>query len=382
MRDIKSNNRASNLSLSELELIRTQPIVMTHHPREQRVTPLHLQQHLPEKDIRMVSSTTNAPTGRFVPRLNLLIRTLFIGVIPIILLTITHLWYSSQSNDFYLSQLMQDGAKQVAISIGSSVQRDNFTELRGQLAVLTRQPNIGFIYVQTIVAEEWQTKPEIKSHFDLTVIKAIHDETNQHPDQQLRWKDDQEGYRQLLTYRLNHLGTELSRGVKAILQEQVEAAQGREINTYQVSQIGVYENETGRTFGIADKNKAQFLITIGMIANRNVATIYQQNWNLLRFGIGFALLSIIVSILFTRSISVPILHLIRAANQMSNGRLEEKITYKSSDEIGQLAGALERLRISLDILRQRSHPARNDPSRNDPARNDSNQIDPTRNDKR
>jgi HAMP domain-containing protein len=350
---------------------------MTHHPKEQRVTLLHLQQHFPEKDTRMVSITTNAQTARFVPRLNLLIRTLFIGVIPIILLTITHLWYSSQSNDFYLSQLMQDGAKQVAISIGSSVQRDNFTELRGQLAVLTRQPNIGFIYVQTIVAEEWQTKPEIKSHFDLTVIKAIHDETNQRPDQQLRWKDDQEGYRQLLTYKLNHLGTELSRGVKAILQEQIETAQGRDINTYQVSQIGVYENETGRTFGIADKNKAQFLITIGMIANRNVATINQQNWNLLRFGIGFALLSIIVSILFTRSISVPILHLIRAANQMSNGRLEEKITYKSNDEIGQLAGALERLRISLDILRQRSHPARNDSARIDP-----NQIDPTRNDKR
>jgi methyl-accepting chemotaxis protein len=310
----------------------------------------------------MVSSTPSAPTTRFVPRLHLLIRTLFIGVIPIILLTVTHLWFSSQSNGYYLSQLMQDGAKQVAISIGSSVQRNNFTELRGQLAVLTRQPNIGFIYVQTIVAEEWQTKPEIKSHFDLTVIKAIHDETNQRPDQQLRWADNPDGYRQLLTYKLNRLGTELSRGVKSILQEQIEAAQGRDTNTYQVSQIGVYENETGRTFGIADKNKAQFLITIGMIANRNVATINQQNWNLLWFGIGFALLSILVSILFTRSISVPILQLIKAANQMSNGRLDERITYTSNDEIGQLAGALERLRVSLDILRQRSHPTRNNPT--------------------
>jgi HAMP domain-containing protein len=318
----------------------------------------------------MLPSKPAEPSARFVPRLNLLIRTLLIGVIPIILLTVTHLMFSSQTNGYALSQLMQDGAKQVAISIGSSVKRDNFTELRRQLGVLTQQPNIGFIYVQTIVAEEWQAKPEIKSHFDLTVIKAIHDETNQSPEQQLRWSDDADGYQKLLTYKLERLGTELPRGVKAILETQIGAARVRTAerqtgNTYQVSQIGVYENETGRTFGIADKTKAQFLITIGMIANRNVATINQQNWNLLWFGIGFALLSIIVSILFTRSISVPILNLIRSANQMSNGQLDQRITYTGTDEIGQLAGALERLRVSLDILRQRSHPTRTDPTRND-----------------
>jgi HAMP domain-containing protein len=43
--------------------------------------------------------------------------------------------------------------------------------------------------------------------------------------------------------------------------------------------------------------------------------------------------------------------LIKAANDMSLGKLDQKIDYAGNDEIGQLAQALERLRTSLDIFR-------------------------------
>ena len=142
-------------------------------------------------------------TSRFVPRVNLLVRTLFIGVIPILLLTTTYLFISSQSNAFYFSQMLQDSAKQLAISIGSSVQRENFAALSAQLNILTQQPNVGFIYVQTIVTEEFKVKAALRDHFDLIVIKALHNNANLQPNQQLLWTDDASGYQQLLEFKRN-----------------------------------------------------------------------------------------------------------------------------------------------------------------------------------
>ena len=295
-------------------------------------------------------------TSRFVPRVNLLVRTLFIGVIPILLLTTTYLFISSQSNAFYFSQMLQDSAKQLAISIGSSVQRENFAALSAQLNILTQQPNVGFIYVQTIVTEEFKVKAALRDHFDLIVIKALHNNANLQPNQQLLWTDDASGYQQLLEFKRNTVASEIPRGVAAELNRQIAAAAGRSSNTYQISQVGVYETPAGRSFGAPDKRKAQFLITIGMIVNRNVAIVNAQNRNLVLFGVGFALLSILVSVVFTRSISVPMLALIRAADDMSLGRLERKIEYAGSDEIGQLARALERLRVSLDIVLKKRSP--------------------------
>ena len=288
-----------------------------------------------------------------MPRLSLLLRTLLIGVIPILLLTVTYLFVSSRSNAFYLSQVMQDGAKQVAISIGSTVDRDTFSALNAQLGALTRQPNIGFIYVQTVVAEDFQVNRNVADKFDLTVVKALHDYTNQLSSQSVLWSDDLAGYRQLLEFKKNAFGGEVPRGVRTTLERHIAQSLERKVNLYQISQVGVYESPSGRTFGPANKAKAQILITIGMLANQNISIVNTQNRNLLFYGGLFALFSIVVSVFFTRSISIPILALIKSANEMSLGKLEQKITYAGQDEIGALAQALERLRISLDILRKK-----------------------------
>ena len=285
-----------------------------------------------------------------MPRMNLLLRTLFIGVIPILLLTVTHLVISGRSNSFYLSQVMQDGAKQVAISIGSTVNRETFSALNNQLNALTQQPSIAFIYVQTVVTEDFQVNRKLSDQFDLTVIKALHGYANQLSNQSFLWSDDASGYQELLAFKKNAFGGEIPRGIKINLEHRIDQSANRKGNLYQVSQIGVYESSYGRTFGLANREKAQILITIGMLANQNVSIVNTQNRNLLLYGAVFALFSIIVSIFFTRSISIPILKLIKAANEMSLGQLKQEIKYSSNDEIGELARALERLRISLNIL--------------------------------
>jgi HAMP domain-containing protein len=301
--------------------------------------------------LNMETNQTVARGTRFAPRMSLLLRTLSIGVIPILLLTAVHLVLNSRSNTENLAKVMEDGAKQVAISVGSTVNRETFAALNQQLAALTQQPNIAFIYVQTEVTEDFKVNSRFTDRLDLIVIKAIHDYANQLSDQALLWSDDASGYGHLLEYKRNTFGGEVPRGVQTIFEKHITHSSGKDSNLFQVSQIGVYETENGRLFGTANKEKAQILITIGMLADQNVAIVNTQNKNLLLYGALFALLSIVISVFFTRSISVPILALIKAANDMSLGKLDQKIDYAGNDEIGQLAQALERLRTSLDIFR-------------------------------
>jgi HAMP domain-containing protein len=301
--------------------------------------------------LNMETNQTVSRGTRFAPRMSLLLRTLLIGVIPILLLTAVHLVLNSRSNTENLAKVMEDGAKQVAISVGSTVNRETFAALNQQLAALTQQPNIAFIYVQTEVTEDFKVNSRFTDRLDLIVIKAIHDYANQLSDQALLWSDDAAGYDHLLEYKRNTFGGEVPRGVQALFEKHITHSSGKDSNLFQVSQIGVYETENGRLFGTANKEKAQILITIGMLADQNVAIVNTQNKNLLLYGALFASLSIVISVFFTRSISVPILALIKAANDMSLGKLDQKIDYAGNDEIGQLAQALERLRTSLDIFR-------------------------------
>ena len=59
---------------------------------------------------------------------------------------------------------------------------------------------------------------------------------------------------------------------------------------------------------------------------------------------------IILSILTERRIVQPILHLTRAAEDISKGDISKPVVKESSDEIGELADAFERMRVSLKVM--------------------------------
>jgi HAMP domain-containing protein len=71
----------------------------------------------------------------------------------------------------------------------------------------------------------------------------------------------------------------------------------------------------------------------------------------------FLLLAVGAAIYFAQRLTRPIIELTEASNNISLGQLDQAISIKSDDEIGQLAEALERMRISLkqalDRLRAR-----------------------------
>jgi HAMP domain-containing protein len=299
-----------------------------------------------------ISATGNTKPRKppFVFRPNLLLQILLNGVIPIVLFTITYLIFSSRSSTAYFERLIQDSARQVAISVGSTVKRENFSELGDQLASLTDQPNIAFVYVRSQVAEEWRVKPSLGEGIDKSVIKALYDFTNQHSQQGLRWSDDQAGYRSISDFYAKRFNGQLPSAIGQSFQTKTAASVGRASNTIQIEQLGVYESGSSRTFGAADESKADFTIMVGMNINQNVIAINEQNRNLILAGLAFCVISILFSSLIARGITRPIVNLIRSADAMSLGNLETPIHAAGGQEIRTLAEALERVRVSLTVL--------------------------------
>jgi methyl-accepting chemotaxis protein len=84
------------------------------------------------------------------------------------------------------------------------------------------------------------------------------------------------------------------------------------------------------------------------------AGLLQIAWTTIAIILVALIAAIVTGILVARSIVGPILNLTAQAEAMSIGDLETPITVKSKDEIGTLAQALERTRLSLRLALERT----------------------------
>ncbi|MCF6155728.1 MAG: HAMP domain-containing protein [Candidatus Brocadia sp.] len=86
--------------------------------------------------------------------------------------------------------------------------------------------------------------------------------------------------------------------------------------------------------------------------NEGYGNLYElRNYVLLIFGM-VAMGVIIVSFFLSKKISAPIYHIIETAKTIANGSYKTRVSYTSSDEIGELAGAINKMAETLEARSQ------------------------------
>lgn len=137
--------------------------------------------------------------------------------------------------------------------------------------------------------------------------------------------------------------------------EEILTKTGKEINF--VSYSG--ENGNINCYDIVMPVEDGYLgfIRVGMKQEYIENAVSEINFLIISTIAGITLLGILVVLLLANKIISPIIYLTKRADDISKGKLDEKVFVKTNDEIHNLGMALERLResviIALDRLKKR-----------------------------
>ncbi len=125
---------------------------------------------------------------------------------------------------------------------------------------------------------------------------------------------------------------------------------GLEINEYDPQLIMLKDlNEECYDIVVPVEEGSLGFIRIGMKRSYVAEKVRETSTYIILSILIVTLLGIIIVYFLANKIINPILNLANRANEISTGKLEDKVTIKTNDEINYMAEAVERLRESLNI---------------------------------
>ena len=306
-------------------------------------------------------------SGRPLPRFGIQSRLLLMMLAPLLLLALAVGLLGRPSLERAFALLLDRSAAQVAYTVASSLRPDNLTGTIKQLDLIGSYENIGFIAVQ----------PQDDSRLYLA------------------YRDPAYG----LTWRVVNDGTASSRASNdpgdQILQALQTNPQLRSLNVqdtrleplrnnanvtirntgkrlepfdhqsriFAVREARVFEAQNGTRTVLVDPGSSApkesspvFSLRVGVFDDQSRALGVQQLWAALALLALSLVIAGLLAVVAARSVSRPITALIRAANQISMGELQQPVQRTSNDEIGDLSEAIERMRVSLKVLIARYRP--------------------------
>ncbi len=125
---------------------------------------------------------------------------------------------------------------------------------------------------------------------------------------------------------------------------------GVEINEYVPELITLKDvNEECYDLVVPVEEGSLGFIRIGMKRSYVVEKVKETSTHIMLSILVVTIIGIIIVYFLANKIINPILMLAKCANEISTGKLENKVTIKTNDEINYMAEAVERLRESLNI---------------------------------
>lgn len=284
-------------------------------------------------------------------------RVLLSTLLPLGLFTLVTLGFLVYALPRAQSQLITENAQAVAVAVGSSLDVTDQNTVYAQLDALIKRSAVGFVQVNLPDGTTFFRSKN--AYTDGPLSEQIAAWVQQHPGNStfVQSGSPADSYRYQLSL-LEQVGAGASDQAKALRSSVADPAnQTSSTVTYLLSGISVTQNAQAErlvTQGIKPTGGTPlYSIVVGVPGD----AAFAQLRNTLLLILSVALLAFIVAALLAartaRLVVQPIERLVLAADAISMGDLDQPVTVERNDEIGDLAQALERMRLSLEAAMER-----------------------------
>ncbi|MDL2345786.1 HAMP domain-containing protein, partial [Deinococcus sp. MIMF12] len=253
-------------------------------------------------------------------------------------------------------RLIRQNAEAVAVAVGTSLDTRDQETVNSQLDALLKRSAVGFVEVELPDGTVYfrSQNPGLDGSLQGRVAEFV--KTNPQTGTFVNRGTPADAYREQLA-QLEEVGAGESaqaRELRALAEDEDNQRGGNE--TFVVSRLGVAEGEGGsRTPVDASERSSNLLYRVAVGVDSTEANARLRNTLLLVLGISLlaALAAAALTLRATRRIVQPIERLVKSAEAISMGNLDQPVRADRNDEIGDLAQALERMRLSLESAMER-----------------------------
>ena len=293
------------------------------------------------------------PTGK---RSSLSNRILLSTLIPLLVLIAAILGFTALSLPNTVRQLILEGADQLAIAVGNSIELNNPGDENRRLTLLTQQPKVFFVGVKlpddSTLFRAKNADDEIIVRTPLTEFISVNPDGGTYA-----WKDNRAEAFATIIKQMQSSGQTTDAAVKSVQQniERTKASAGQ-VTILEVRRIGFTEKSGVRQ--VVPISQAAFVVTVGVIATDSLNI---RNNFLLIFGVVALLATVLIVAIMSaalRRVVQPILEMSKIADRISMGDIDQPVPNFGNDELGDLSQSIDRLRISVKVLLERMRSKR------------------------
>ncbi len=294
------------------------------------------------------------PTPR--KRTSLSNRILLSTLLPLLVLIAVILGFTGLSLPGTVRQLILEGADQLAIAVGNSIELNDPAGENRRLSLITQQPKVFFVSVKlpggSLLFRAKNPNDEIIVRNTLTEFVDRNADGGTY-----QWQDNRAEAFSTIIKQLQSSGQATDESINAIQAnvDRTKASAGS-VSTLEIRQIGFTDLNGVRQ--VAPLAQATFVVSVGVIANDSLKI--RDNF-LLVFGIVALLATVLIVVVMSsalRRVVQPILEMSRIADRISTGEIDQAVPNFGNDELGDLSQSIDRLRISVKVLVDRMRSKR------------------------
>ncbi|EYB68536.1 sensor protein [Deinococcus phoenicis] len=307
----------------------------------------------PEMFLTTVAGEARGPLGR---RRSLARQMTFGALAPLALSTALTLGLLTAILPSLQRQLVQQNAEAVAVAVGTSLDTRDQETVNAQLDALLKRSAVGFVRVELPDGTTYfrSQNPQLDGTLQGRVAGFVKD--NPETGTFVTSGSAADAYREQLK-QLEDVGAGESPQAKELRTlAEAQDNQHAERTSYVVSRLGVVDSGNGqRTTAAATQDTSDLLYRIAVGVPTNEAQANLRNTLLLVLGVSLLalVLAALLALRAARRVVQPIERLVKVADAISMGDLTRPVQADRNDEIGDLAQALERMRLSLESAMDR-----------------------------